>query len=226
EPIFLRALQITVKTLGAEHPITARTLQNLAQLNAATGNIVRAREFWQRASAIEEKNLPLSLATGSERQNLAYFDTFMGNAEKIISFQFHEASTDAATRELAATTLLQRKGRVLDALAGNFESLRNRSNPEDRALLDQLKNVTSKLANLVLNGPGKSSLAEQQQQIKSLSEQRDSLEIEIGRRSAGYYQSSAAVTLRAIRDAVPPEAALVEYAIYQPYDPRSAIESI
>src|SRR5262249_2232800 len=105
-------------------------------------------------------------------------------------------------------------------------SLRNRSNPEDRALLDQLKNVTSKLANLVLNGPGKSSLAEQQQQIKSLSEQRDSLEIEIGRRSAGYYQSSAAVTLRAIRDAVPPEAALVEYAIYQPYDPRSAIESI
>lgn len=225
EPWFLRALQITRDSLGPEHPEVGRTLRNLAHLYSAAGNSARARECWQQATAIEEKDLPLNLALGSERQKLAYFDPYLETLDTVISFQIRQDPENADSRELAATMLLQRKGRILDAMAGNMEAMRNRSNAEDRALLDRLKEVTSKLANLVLNGPGRASLADHLQLIKNLTDQRDTLENEIGKRSAGYYQSSTPVSLAAVKAALPADAALVEFAVYQPYDPTQPLES-
>ncbi|HET9365771.1 MAG TPA: CHAT domain-containing tetratricopeptide repeat protein [Candidatus Angelobacter sp.] len=225
EPLLLRALQITKDSRGPEHPEVARILRNLIKLYEASGNLARARECWLEASAIDEKDLPLNLAIGSEKQKLAFFDPYMTTLEMVISFQQGLDPQSNDSRELAATMLLQRKGRILDALADNLEGLRSRSNAEDRAQLDKLKEVTSKLANLVLNGPGKTSLSEHLQQIKTLTEQRDALESEIGKRSAGYYQSSAGVTLSAVQAAIPADAALVEYAVYQPYDPKQPLES-
>lgn len=225
EPLLLRSLQITRDSRGPEHPEVARILRNLIKLYEASGNLARARECWLEASAIDEKDLPLNLAIGSERQKLAYFDPYMNTLEMVISFQLGLDSQNNDSRELAATMLLQRKGRILDAIADNMESLRNRSNGEDRALLDQLKEVTSKLANLVLNGPGKTALADHLKQIKALTERRDALENEIGKRSAGYYQSSAPVTLSAVQAALAADTALVEYAVYEPYDPKKPLES-
>jgi CHAT domain-containing protein/tetratricopeptide (TPR) repeat protein len=225
EPMLLRALQITRDLLGPDHPNVARILRNLTHLYSAAGNPARARECWWEASAIEEKDLPLNLAIGSERQKLAFFDPYMTTLDEVISFQIRLDPENNDSRELAATMLLQRKGRILDAVADNLEGLRNRSNAEDRALLDRLKDATSKLANLVLNGPGKTPAAEHLQQIKTLTEQRDALESEIGKRSAGYYQSPAAVTLSAVKAALPADAALVEFAVYQPYDPKQPTES-
>ncbi|HKV95325.1 MAG TPA: CHAT domain-containing tetratricopeptide repeat protein [Candidatus Angelobacter sp.] len=225
EPLLLRALQITKDSRGPEHPEVGRILRNLSKLYSASGDLARARECWQESSAIEEKDLLLNLAIGSERQKLEFFDPYMRTLKIVISFQLQRDPKSNESRELAAAMLLQRKGRILDALADNLEGLRSRSNAEDRAQLDKLKQVTSKLANLVLNGPGKTSLSEHLQQIKTLTEQRDALESEIGKRSAGYYQSSAGVTLNAVQAAIPADAALVEYAVYQPYDPKQPFES-
>ncbi|HEY3770384.1 MAG TPA: CHAT domain-containing protein, partial [Candidatus Angelobacter sp.] len=226
EPYLLRALQITKDSRGPEHPDVARILRNLAQLYSAAGNPARARECWQEAVAIEEKDLPLNLAIGSEREKRAYFGPYMNALNTAISFQIRLDPENDDSRKQAATILLQRKGRILDALADNLESLRNRSNAEDRALLDKLKEITAKLANLVLSGPGKTSLPEHLQQIKTLTDQRDALESEIGQHSAGYYQSPAGVTLNAVQAAIPADAALVEYAVYRPYDPKQPDESI
>lgn len=225
EPYLLRALQITKDSRGPEHPEVARILRNLARLYSAAGNPARTRECWWEAVAIEEKDLPLNLAVGSERQKLAYFDPYLDTLNKAISFQLHLDPENDDSRKLAVTILLQRKGRILDALANNLEGLRNRSNAEDRALLDKLTEITAKLANLVLSGPGKTSLPEHLQQIKTLTGQRDALESEIGKRSAGYYQSSAGVTLNAVQASIPADAALVEYAVYEPYDPKQPDES-
>ncbi|HEY7405170.1 MAG TPA: CHAT domain-containing tetratricopeptide repeat protein [Candidatus Angelobacter sp.] len=225
EPFLLRALQITKDSRGPEHPEVGRILRNLSKLYSASGNPARARECWQESAAIEEKDLPLNLAIGSERQKLDYFDPYLTTLDTVISFQLRLDPESNESRELAATMVLQRKGRILDAMADNLEALRNRSNAQDGALLDQLKGVTSKLANLVLNGPGKASLADHLQQVKLLTEQRDFLENEIGNRSAGYYQSSAPVTLNAVKAALPAGASLVEYAVYKPYDPKQPLES-
>jgi CHAT domain-containing protein/Tfp pilus assembly protein PilF len=225
EPFFLRAIAITEKSLGPDHPDNARHFRNLEHLYAAQGDLPNALKSLARSNAIEEKNLPLNLAVGSERQKLAYFDPMASDLEKLISFQAQQDSSDSVARDLAATTLIQRKGRVLDAMADNLGALWNRSNTEDRALLDQLKEVTSQLAALVLKGPQKLSLSEHQERIKTLTQRREQLENEISRRSQGYYERADAVTLSAVRAAIPADAALVEFAVYRPFDPRQPNES-
>ena len=225
EPVLLRELQINRDVRGPEHPELARILRVLAKMYTGAGNTARARECWRQSLAIEEKDLPLNLVIGSERQKADFWDPYMKAMEKIISFQMLHDPESSESREMAAEALLQRKGRILDALANNVESLRGRLSPEDQVLLDQLKDTTSKLANLVLGGPGKTPLSEHQQQIKTLTAQREALESEIGKRSAGYFQSSAPITLKEIQAAIPAGVALVEYGLYRPYDVKQPLES-
>jgi CHAT domain-containing protein/Tfp pilus assembly protein PilF len=220
EPMFLRALAITEATMGPDHPNTARLFRNLEQLYSAEGDLGNALKCLQRSRAIEEKNLPLNLAIGSERQKLAYFGGFLGTLNRAITFQFRQKAGNPESRDLAATILLQRKGRVFDAMADGLGALRQHFNSDDKVLLDRLNDVTSQLATVVLNGPQKTSLAEHQQRIKALTEEREKLENEVGLRSAGYYEKSDAVTLSAVRAAVPADAALIEFVVYEPYDPK------
>ena len=225
ELMFLRALEITQASYGPEHPSVARIRRNLSHLYSASGDIRRGLESWQQAIAIEEKDLPLNLAVGSERQKRTFFDSYRVNMDKIISFHVDLDPSDKEARDLAVNTILQRKGRVLDVMGDNLEALRNRSTPENRELLDNLREVTSKLAALVLNGPGKGSLSEHQKQIEKLTTQRESLEVEIGHRSTGFYQSSAGVTLNAVKASLPDDATLIEYATYRPYYPDQPSDS-
>ncbi|HKF53911.1 MAG TPA: tetratricopeptide repeat protein, partial [Blastocatellia bacterium] len=225
EPMLLRTLAITEGSRGAEHPDIVRHLSNLTQLYSARGDVAKAEKCFQRLSAIEEKNLPLNLAVGSERQKLAYFNPFVSRMEEIISFQARQDPGDAEARDLAATVLVYRKGRVLDALANNLGTLWNRSSAEDRAVLDQLNDVTSKLAALVLNGPQKLSIAEQQERIKALTAQREQLENEASRRSNGYFEQEQAITLAAVQAAMPADTALIEFGVYRPFDAKQSVES-
>jgi CHAT domain-containing protein/Tfp pilus assembly protein PilF len=225
EPLFLRALAISEASLGKDNPDTARLLRNIRQLYSAKGDTQNALRYFQRIAAIDEANLPLNLAVGSERQKLAYFDSFSEELGILISFQVLQDPTGSDTRDLAASVLLQRKGRVLDASADNLGALRVRSSTEDRALLDQFKEVTSQLATLVLNGPQRTSPEDDQKAVQSLTDQRDRLEAELNRRSMGYYQVSSAVTLPAIQAAIPTNAALVEFSIYRPYEATRSFES-
>jgi CHAT domain-containing protein/tetratricopeptide (TPR) repeat protein len=225
EPYFLRAVAITEKSLGPDHPDNARHFRNLEHLYAAKGDLPNALKSLERSNEIAEKNLPLNLAIGSERQKLAYFDPMAEDLEKIISFQTQQDSGDGQARDLATTTLLQRKGRVLDAMADNMGALWGRSNAEDRVLLDQLKTVTSQLSALVLKGPQGQPLAQHQERIKSLTQKREQLENEVSRRSQGFYDRADAVTLSAVKAAIPDNAALIEFAVYRPFDPKQANES-
>jgi CHAT domain-containing protein len=225
EPLLLRELQINRDVRGQDYPDVARILRVLSKMYTGAGNTARARECWRQSLAIEEKDLPLNLAIGSERQKRGFWDPYMKSMEKVISFQMLHDPESSESREMAATALLQRKGRIIDVLADNVESLRKRSKPEDQVLLNQLKDTTAKLANLTLNGPKKTSLAEHQEQIKTLTGQREALESEIGKRSAGYYEPSTAITLQAVQAAVPTDSALVEYGLYRPYDVKQPLES-
>jgi len=61
--------------------------------------------------------------------------------------------------------------------------------------------------------------AEHQLQIKKLEAEREKLEEEISRSSAGFYKKSQPVTLAAVQAAIPDNAALIEFALYRPFVP-------
>lgn len=220
EEMFERTLSITESSLGPEHPFMARHLDNVAHLNWASGNRERAFAALQRFLSIEERNLPLNIATGSERQKLAYFEPRLRNLDEAISFHIQHPTDDGGVRDLALTTLLQRKGRILDALGDNLNAFRIRAQPEDQALLGELARVTSSLARTVLGDATSAAKAERQR----LAADRERLEAELHRRSVGFLAPSAPVTLAAVKNALPPDAALVEFAVYRPFDPRSSVE--
>jgi tetratricopeptide (TPR) repeat protein len=65
-------LAIVEKALGPDHPDTAKSLNNLAGLLEAQGDLAAARPLYERALAISERTLGLDHPdTATVRGNLA-----------------------------------------------------------------------------------------------------------------------------------------------------------
>src|SRR5262249_39116397 len=153
EPLYQRALRIKEKGLGPAHPSVATSLHNLAGLFAAKSDITQAIAYQARAVQVSERNITLNLVTGSERQKLLYLATLSGETDVTIALHIESAPDDPVARRLACTTVLQRKGRALDAMMDSIATLRRRLDPQDQALLDQLTTTRARLATLMLGGP-------------------------------------------------------------------------
>src|SRR5262249_32558274 len=123
-PLYERALALGEKALGPDHPDLADVLDGLAALAEARGDFSGALPFAERSAAIREKNLLSILPTGAEthkRDNLAKI------AEDVDHNLWRALHTeDPRAARLALTTLLQRKGRALDATAQSMRMLRAR----------------------------------------------------------------------------------------------------
>jgi CHAT domain-containing protein/Tfp pilus assembly protein PilF len=221
ESLFRRALAAREKALGPEHPRVATSLNKLAALYAAKGDIGQSIALQSRAAAIDEHNLALNLAIGSERQKLAYLSTLSGQGDRAISFHLRYAPDDPAARNLAATIILQRKGRALDATSESFNALRTRFNTEDQALLDRLTDTRSQLAKLVLGGTQDRTPEEYRDRKKTLEDQAERYEADISRRSSEFRALSLPITLAAVQAAVPADAALIEFATYRPFNAKA-----
>jgi CHAT domain-containing protein len=116
---------------------------------------------------------------------------------------------------------LQRKGRVLDAMSDSLGALRRRFNRQDQTLLDKLNETTTKLVGLVLEGAQDATPDERARAIKALEDEREKLEGEISRRSAGFYERRTSLTLASLQAAMPRDAALVEFAVHRPISPKA-----
>ena len=57
EPLYQRALKISEKALGPEHPTPARASRSLAGLYEHMGDYAKAEPLYQRALKIDEKAL-------------------------------------------------------------------------------------------------------------------------------------------------------------------------
>jgi tetratricopeptide (TPR) repeat protein len=222
EPFYHRAVEILEKAYGPDHPDLAEPFEGLAILYRAKGDITQSIAYQALANNVIERNVTYHLSVGSERQKLAFLASLSEVADRTLSLHIQAAPDNSDARTMAANAVLQRKGRVLDWMTDNLAVLRNRFSTEDKILIDHLNDTNTQLANLVLNGPQKTSLAVHQEKIKTLEEQKERLEQEISRRSAGFYQPSNSVTAATVQAVVPPAAALIEFAIYRPFDPKAA----
>src|SRR5678816_903960 len=137
-----RVLRIWETNWGPYHPYTLLSLGNIAKTYAAQGSFDDAIKFQARVDAALERNIGMNLATGSERQKLYYLNSISERTDRTISLNANLAPNDPSASALAALVVLQRKGRVLDAMSASFASLRKRSNPEEQSLIEQF-NITT-----------------------------------------------------------------------------------
>jgi CHAT domain-containing protein len=146
---------------------------------------------------------------------------FPSRTDRTISLNANLAPDNPNATALAALVILQRKGRVLDAMSETFASLQQHATPEVQELLKKFNESTAQLARLVLNGPARLSFKEHQKRINELEERKQRLEEEISRISTEFRANAQPVTLDAIQAAIPVDAALIEFAIYRPFDPQA-----
>lgn len=222
ERLYERALEVHERKLAMSHPAAQDTLFGLARCAEAQGRLSDAARLQTQASELEEHYVALNLSAGSEREKLAFLTELSSRLSRNISLHVSLAPHDKAARDLAALSILRGKGRVQDAMSASLSALRQRSGPEDQKLLDQLNDANAKLAKLMLDGPEqKATPAEYQEQTKRLEEQRENLEVEVSARSAGFFERAQPVTLAAVQALIPEDAALAEFAIYRPFDPKA-----
>ncbi len=221
ESLYRRALDIREKALGPGHPDVARSLNSLALLHASKGAIAQAVMFQSRADSVAERNITRNLASGCERQKLAYLGLFTKQTDFTLSLHSRIAPNHPQALDLALTTLLRRKGRGLDSMADTMSALRLHATPQDQALLDQLVETRSELAAHTLKEFGKGAPGAYWTQFKPLEEKVEQLEAELSVRSYKFRAQTQPVTLAAVQAALPANVALIEFAVYTPLEPQT-----
>jgi len=223
--VYHRAREVAASAAGPYHNTTMLALLGIGRTHAAQGNSALALEYQTRVDQILEKQIGLNMTVGSERARLAYVEGMEKRTDRTISLNTMGFPADQGAADQAALVVLQRKGRVFDAIAGNLAALRERLNLEDQWLLDDLGTTTARLATLALSGPGKTPPDDYQKQLAALEATHERLEGAISERSAEFRAQSQVVTLGGVRAAIPVHAALIEFATYHPFDARAATDA-
>ena len=217
ETMYQRALAMQEESLGKDHPLVAVTLHNLGGLyHGQPDGFAKALAAYERANEITERHLGLIIATGAEDQKLAYMASLWALTHETLSLHAGRGLTDPRAGRLALTTILRRKGRVLDAMAAGVESLRRRLGPDDQVLLDDLAAARGQLAAAILR-VGSADPASRRAEVTRLEEQVRDLEAKISGKSAEFRVQAAPVTIEGVQAALPEGAALVEIAVYTPF---------
>ncbi len=217
ETYSLRALDVYEKSVGPSHQNVVLVLATLAQLSAMKGDLAASLAYQRRIEAIDSQAMQANMIIGSERQKIAFFSR-LRSTDRSISFLVNFAPDNPEVRDLVATQILQRKGRILDALAHNLFEIKKRVGPDDEKLLARLNEVTSEISKLTSEGRKKREQSEYEASVRALLQERDTVEADISRRTAGSYVPTKPVELSAIRAAIPEESALIEFAVYRPFE--------
>ncbi len=221
---------ITHPKLRSQNTANAYYLEKLASLHWRQGNQDKATEFHQQTLAVQEKLIGSILPLGSERRKRDYMKQVAESTHSFISFHLQSAPNNLQAAKVAMTAILQRKGRLLDTLAYNLQVLRERLNPEDGKLLEELNSVRSQLATIAFKGmdsrqqPQQPLLTQQQsstgEAIARLEAEAERLENILSNRSIEFVAAeSPPVSIDAVRELIPADAALVELILYKPVDP-------
>lgn len=215
--LHFRALRLWEDSVGPYARETLLVVGNIARTYASIGDVPHALEFQRRADAILELQLELYLATGSERQKLTFVRTVAERTDRTLSLHLKQAPENADAAALGALVLLQRKDRVQDVMTDIFASVRRRvTDPADRVLMDQLKDTTAALARVAL---GRAPAGHEP--IEQVEARKERLEATLSEHSTAFRAEMPPITLDAVQRAIPGDAALLEFAVYHPFDPEA-----
>ena len=150
---YQQAYDVLERTTGPYSNLTLMALNSAARTFAAKGDVASALEKRAQVEALLDRAITFNLAIGSDREKLAYLEQTFERMGRTISLHLQQAPANVDAANLAATAILHRKGRVLDASLDSRAAIRARLEPGDRTLLDELSTVTTRLSTLALERP-------------------------------------------------------------------------
>ncbi|MGB3188213.1 MAG: CHAT domain-containing tetratricopeptide repeat protein [Limnoraphis sp.] len=218
--LFMKIIENYEQENKHKHPEVATVLNNLAFSQLAEGNIEIALNFLVQGLDIEEKHLTFTLMIGSEKEKKAYINTLIDTTYRSISLHIQDAPNNQDAANLALTTILRRKGRVLDVMANSIGLLRQNLTSDEQYLFDQLEKVRQELAMLKFTEDQTLSWRSYRYRLRleELEQQEEQLEAELLQRSAEFRAETQQLTIQDIQKLIPIDAALVELVRYKPFD--------
>lgn len=215
EPLLRRALKMYEEADLSNHPDFALMLGNLSFVLWARGNVAETVQLLTRATDLSERHLSRLVAAGSSGQKRLYADSLLTETSGVITLHLGLAPANTEAARLALTTVLRRKGRVLDAMIDQVANLR-RLRPEDQALLERLRSVNERLSTLGRIEAGQAEGSSSREEAAGLEAEAARLEALLSASSAELGAQLQPVTLERVRQSLPPDTALVEFVWYRP----------
>jgi CHAT domain-containing protein len=196
----------------------ATVLYNLAELSYSSGSWEQAEKQLTESLELEESHLANNLLSGIEQQQKFSLQQLIKGLHLSISINARFAPHDVNATRLALITLLRRKGRILDFTAEEYAGLRRYANAETTALLNQLNQYISKQSQLELRGPENASLSDYQAKLNDLREKIEGVQLKLKASSSRFKVQSQLVSLEAVQQNIPHDAALVEFSVWAPFE--------
>ena len=202
------------------------TLRVQVLIDLADANAESAEKTLRRLHEIENGDHILREMAGMpfERHNLSMLDRLMSDLHLSLTVTAMTNGREAETRKLAFTSLLRRKGLVLEVVAARRAAIRKLA-LTDPGLADRVKQLSaieSELATLERQPPTAAERAAHAKRISELVESADhrqmaiNLHLPVGGGAADVVKQSNAVTIESVQQALPADAALVEIVRYRP----------
>ncbi|MGD1904749.1 MAG: CHAT domain-containing protein [Leptolyngbyaceae cyanobacterium] len=223
EPLLLEALSIRREfaALTGETFVVDEPLIDLARLYTSQGNLAQAINALEEGLDIQERYLNINFSTTADRQRQAYAATLSEATDQAITLSINAAPESLPAAQLALTTLLRRKGRVLEAGISNLQAIRQNLTAADQATLDELVSVRQQLGALTFNRRPDLPPDQYRARLRALGTQENELASTLARRSNLFRAETTPVEIAAIQAQLPSNSALLEYVRYSPFDAES-----
>lgn len=220
-----RASEQLEKKLGFLHPDTAGALDNLARVYIAQNKPAAAIDILKKSVDSRDRHAARIFGFVSEMQKLRTMDKLRPQTDLTLRLARSLPHDEQAVR-LALTTVLRRKGRVLDGMAMSRAALRDANSPDEMVLMDQIISLQRQIVALIIRGPQGRSSEEHQAIIRELDAQKQMLEAQESRMSQRRLLQENPVTIDEVAAALPKGSALVEYALVRNSDTSDAMSYV
>jgi len=210
-PLYEQALKIDDEALGKSHPDTLAVANDLALLKIELRQPDDATRLARDVADAQENMLNGVFTFAPERQRMEFERTLTPC----------DLPAALADPDLLAEMILRTKGVVLDSLLEDEAVTRAERDPDVRDMMEQRRLLLAQLEQAPEDGSGADSttppLAPADRQKLELQEQQ--LEASLADKGVGSGQTRRALAtdVSEVRDALPGDAALVEYVAYNRY---------
>lgn len=226
QKVLERALRVQERVFGKQSAVVGKTLNDLVVAQWQMGQWQKVADTTKAALEISERSLIDSFdASGGVEGDfrLEYANKLRFEQDRIISLQAHLPSPDV--RRLAATTLLRRKGRILELVAQKTDVLRSHVTAATVGLLNgylqkQRGIARLRFADAIANGTGEvPGVSQLQAQSSELAVQLLGVGGEHSALRGAFRWNEPSPDVSQVIASLPPDSALVEYVSYADFFP-------
>jgi tetratricopeptide (TPR) repeat protein len=214
EPLYNRAQSLDRKLFGdLGHPDLVRTSINLALFHARQQQPDKSLPLLQQAIEFENSWLTTVIAASDRQQRLKDLEQRQVNLEYLLSLTQQYFSIDPVAVTAALNAVLSRKGQATATEAALNQTIQQ--NPELAPDLQQLKTYHQEITALSYAIADRPELKDR---LNTLLQQRKELERRLGRSIPAIDLAQQVVDRQALTSILPPDAFLIEFIRYRPYD--------